>query len=186
MFINPIVGVYMPIIRIPIKGEMTIPNTRSGSTLAHMKPIESLWTYYPYQLIRRISPPYPNPRQFYDWSLVEFPTTSSWLRFRIDFLNTSQLHPMSKRITSRHPGARFVQFGYCFDGTPPVPWLHMALRQKWSFHNMKSVFLWYVNEREWTHQVLNASEFGEPFVTELDDNSSVKTFNRKDLHLQKR
>ncbi len=29
MVINPIVGVYIPIIRIPIKGEMTIPNTRS-------------------------------------------------------------------------------------------------------------------------------------------------------------
>ena len=27
--INPIVGVYIPIIRIPIKGGMTIPNTRS-------------------------------------------------------------------------------------------------------------------------------------------------------------
>ncbi len=27
--INPIVGVYVPIIRIPIKGWMTIPNTRS-------------------------------------------------------------------------------------------------------------------------------------------------------------
>ena len=27
--INPIVGVYIPIIRIPIKGWMTIPNTRS-------------------------------------------------------------------------------------------------------------------------------------------------------------
>ena len=29
MVINPIVGVYIPIIRIPIKGGMTIPNTRS-------------------------------------------------------------------------------------------------------------------------------------------------------------
>ena len=29
MVINPIVGVYIPIIRIPIKGWMTIPNTRS-------------------------------------------------------------------------------------------------------------------------------------------------------------
>ena len=27
--INPIVGVYIPIIRIPIKGGMTIPNTMS-------------------------------------------------------------------------------------------------------------------------------------------------------------
>ncbi len=27
--INPIVAVYIPIIRIPIKGGMTIPNTRS-------------------------------------------------------------------------------------------------------------------------------------------------------------
>ncbi len=26
MVINPIVGVYIPIIRIPIKGKMTIPN----------------------------------------------------------------------------------------------------------------------------------------------------------------
>ncbi len=26
MVINPLVGVYIPIIRIPIKGEMTIPN----------------------------------------------------------------------------------------------------------------------------------------------------------------
>ena len=29
MVINPIVGVYIPIIRIPIKGEMTIPNIGS-------------------------------------------------------------------------------------------------------------------------------------------------------------
>ena len=29
MVINPIVGVYIPIIRIPIKGGMTIPNIRS-------------------------------------------------------------------------------------------------------------------------------------------------------------
>ena len=29
MVINPIIGVYIPIIRIPIKGWMTIPNTRS-------------------------------------------------------------------------------------------------------------------------------------------------------------
>ncbi len=29
MVINPIVGVYMPIITIPIKGEMTIPNIGS-------------------------------------------------------------------------------------------------------------------------------------------------------------
>ena len=29
MVINPIVGVYIPIIRIPIKGGMTIPNTMS-------------------------------------------------------------------------------------------------------------------------------------------------------------
>ena len=29
MVINPLVGVYKPIIRIPIKGGMTIPNTRS-------------------------------------------------------------------------------------------------------------------------------------------------------------
>ena len=29
MVINPIVGVYIPIIRIPIKGGMTIPNTTS-------------------------------------------------------------------------------------------------------------------------------------------------------------
>ena len=29
MVINPIVGVYIPIIRIAIKGGMTIPNTRS-------------------------------------------------------------------------------------------------------------------------------------------------------------
>ncbi len=34
--INPIVGVCIPIIRIPIKGGMTIPNTRSGSNLAHI------------------------------------------------------------------------------------------------------------------------------------------------------
>ena len=27
MVINPIVGVYIPIVRIPIKGGMTIPNT---------------------------------------------------------------------------------------------------------------------------------------------------------------
>ncbi len=37
MVINPIVGLYIPIIRIPIKVGMTIPNTRSWSTLAHMK-----------------------------------------------------------------------------------------------------------------------------------------------------
>ena len=29
MVINPIVGVYIPIIRIPIKGGMAIPNTTS-------------------------------------------------------------------------------------------------------------------------------------------------------------
>ena len=34
--INPIVGVYIPIIASPIKGEMTIPNIGSGSTLAHL------------------------------------------------------------------------------------------------------------------------------------------------------
>ena len=36
MVINPIVGVYIPIKTIPIKGEMTIPNIGSGSTLAHL------------------------------------------------------------------------------------------------------------------------------------------------------
>ena len=35
MVINPIVGVYKPIIRIPIKGGMTIPNTMSLDTGTH-------------------------------------------------------------------------------------------------------------------------------------------------------
>ncbi len=34
--INPIVGVYIPIIRIPIKGGMTIPNIATLLTMAHM------------------------------------------------------------------------------------------------------------------------------------------------------
>ena len=34
--INPIVGVYIPIIRIPIKGGMTIPNTTRLLTMAHI------------------------------------------------------------------------------------------------------------------------------------------------------
>ena len=38
MVINPIVGVYIPIIRIPyFSGGMAIPNTTSWSTLAHME-----------------------------------------------------------------------------------------------------------------------------------------------------
>ena len=42
MVINPIVGVNIPIIRMPvIKGGMTIPNIRSWSTLAHI-PSESV------------------------------------------------------------------------------------------------------------------------------------------------
>ena len=35
MVINPIVGVYIPIIRIPIKGGMTIPNKTRLLTMAH-------------------------------------------------------------------------------------------------------------------------------------------------------
>ena len=35
MVINPTVGVYIPIIRIPIKGWMTIPNTRSLDPSTH-------------------------------------------------------------------------------------------------------------------------------------------------------
>ena len=38
MVINPIVGVYIPIIRIPIKGGMTIPNIATfdhGTYVAH-------------------------------------------------------------------------------------------------------------------------------------------------------
>ena len=36
MVINPIVGVYIPIIRIPIKGGMTIPNKKRLLTMAHI------------------------------------------------------------------------------------------------------------------------------------------------------
>ena len=36
-----IVGVYIPIIRIPIKGGMTIPNIGRWSTLAHVTPMSS-------------------------------------------------------------------------------------------------------------------------------------------------
>ena len=45
MVINPIVGVYIPIIRIPIKGWMTILNTRSldpGSILLLEKVSETM------------------------------------------------------------------------------------------------------------------------------------------------
>ena len=35
MVINPIVGVYIPIITIPIKGEMTIPNIGSLDPCTH-------------------------------------------------------------------------------------------------------------------------------------------------------
>ena len=34
--INPMVGVYIPIIRIPIKGGMTIPNIATTLTMAHI------------------------------------------------------------------------------------------------------------------------------------------------------
>ena len=37
MVINPIVGVYIPIITIPIKGEMTIPNIGSLDPGTHAK-----------------------------------------------------------------------------------------------------------------------------------------------------
>ncbi len=52
MVINPIVGVYIPIIRIPIKGWMTIPNTRSldpgshGSQTEASKRSSSIDTYF--------------------------------------------------------------------------------------------------------------------------------------------
>ena len=36
MVINPIVGVYIPIIRIPIKGGMTIPKKTRLLTMAHV------------------------------------------------------------------------------------------------------------------------------------------------------
>ena len=38
--INPIVGVYIPIIRIPIKGGMTIPNTRTFDHGTYNDPCE--------------------------------------------------------------------------------------------------------------------------------------------------
>ena len=43
MVINPIVGVYIPSIRIPIKGGMTIPNKTRLLTMAHMNGIDSLY-----------------------------------------------------------------------------------------------------------------------------------------------
>ena len=44
MVIDPIVGVYIPIIRIPIKGGMTIPNITRLLTMAHVKfPRECLY-----------------------------------------------------------------------------------------------------------------------------------------------
>ena len=42
MVINPIVGVYIPIIRIPIKGGMTIPQKKRLLTMAHVFSSENL------------------------------------------------------------------------------------------------------------------------------------------------
>ena len=52
MVINPIVGVYIPIIRIPITGGMTIPNIATFDHGTHKSPIwvvsnnAKVWEFY--------------------------------------------------------------------------------------------------------------------------------------------
>ena len=53
MVINPIVGVYIPIIRIPIKGWMTIPNTRSLDPGSYYPPVDLLVLSGDFHLIPR-------------------------------------------------------------------------------------------------------------------------------------
>ena len=51
MVINPIVGVYIPIITIPIKGEMTIPNIGSLDPGTYNYNICSIYLVYIYKYI---------------------------------------------------------------------------------------------------------------------------------------
>ena len=46
MVIKPIVGVYIPIITVPIKGEMTIPNIGSLDPGTYINSLASMKTYH--------------------------------------------------------------------------------------------------------------------------------------------
>ena len=79
--INPIVGVYMPIIRIPIKGGMTIPKKTRLLTMAHMR------FYTPLEVEQRVSE-CENPWKVTGKAprgkdgIVAFPTITGWWQLK--------------------------------------------------------------------------------------------------------